>query len=55
MSKFKIIPNKEVRDTTKALTNAAKLYLGFALLALLLTLPTKAIFMLISFLWNCFG
>lgn len=49
-----IIENKKNIDVTAELIKAVKLYFGIALLVLIATIPTKAIYLLASYLWNLF-
>ena len=49
-----ILEPKKQKEVTAILIKAVKAYSGLALLVLLGTIPTKAIYLLASYLWNLF-
>ena len=49
-----IIDTKKKKDFAAIMINAVKAYFGFALLILIGTIPTKAVYLLASYLWNMF-
>lgn len=49
-----ITDNIKKKDFAATVINAVKAYFGFALLILIGTIPTKAIYLLCVYLWNLF-
>lgn len=46
------IEDSKQKDVTAKLIGAVKTYAGICLIALLVTVPTKAVWLLITYLWN---
>lgn len=49
-----ITETKQKKDFVGTMIKAVKAYFGFALLILIGTIPTKAVYLLASYLWNLF-